>query len=114
MDRFSKGVHLGMLPPAHTTHTVASLFRDIVVKIHGVPRSLVSNRDPLFVSKFWQDLFWLSGTLLRMSSAYHPQSDGQAEVLNRVIEQYLRAFVHCRLGAWGKILPWEKWSHNTS
>jgi len=49
-----------------------------------------------------------------MSSAYHPQSDGQTEVLNRVIEQYLRAFVHRRPGTWGKLLPWVEWSHNPS
>lgn len=49
-----------------------------------------------------------------MSSAYHPQSNGQTEVLNKVIEQYLRAFVHRRPKMWGKLLPWVEWSHNTS
>ena len=53
VDRFSKGIHLGMLPSSHTAHAVASLFMDIVGKIHGLPGSLVSDRDPLFVSKFW-------------------------------------------------------------
>ena len=52
VDRFSKGIHLGMLPSSHTAHTVASLFMDNVGKIHGLPRSLVSDRDPLLVSKF--------------------------------------------------------------
>ena len=114
VDRFSKGIHLGILPTAHTAHMVASLFIDIVVKLHGQPRSLVSDRDPLFMSTFWQELFKLSGTRLRMSSAYHPQSDGQTEVMNRVIEQYLRAFVHRRPGTWGRFLPWIELSHNTS
>ena len=72
VDRFSKGIHLGMLPSSHTAHTVASLFMDNVGKIHGLPRSLVSDRDPLLVSKFWQELFQLSGMQLRMSSTYHP------------------------------------------
>ena len=94
VDRFSKGIHLGMLPPSHSALTVAKLFLDIVVKIHGMPRSLVSDRDPLFVSQLWQELFKANGTQLRMSSAYHPQSDGQTEVMNRVVEQYLHAFVH--------------------
>ena len=52
VDRFSKGIHLGLLPPAHTAHVVASLFMEIIVKIHGIPRSLVSDRDPLFVNRF--------------------------------------------------------------
>ena len=56
---------------------------DIVGKIHGMPQSLVSDHDPLFVSRFWQELFKLSGTV------YHPQSNRQTEVLNRAIEQYL-------------------------
>ena len=51
VDRFSKGIHLGMLPSSHTTHVVASLFMGIVGKIHGLPRSLVSDRDPLLVNK---------------------------------------------------------------
>lgn len=114
VDRFSKGIHLGMLPTAHTANVMASLFMEIVRKLHGLPRSLVSDRDPLFVSKFWQELFCWSGTQLRMSSAYHPQSDGQTEVLNRVIEQCSRAFVHHRPREWGKFLLWVEWSHNTS
>lgn len=62
VDQFSKGIHLGMLPVSHTAHAVASLFMDIMGKIHGLPRSLVSDRDPLFVSNFWQELFRRSGT----------------------------------------------------
>jgi hypothetical protein len=114
VDRFSKGIHLGMLQPHYTAYKVALLFMDIVGKIHGMPRSLVSDRDPLFVSKFWQELFKLSGTKLRMSSAYHPQTDGQTEVTNRVLEQYLRAFVHTKPNTWGKFLMWAEWSYNTS
>ena len=114
VDRFSKGIHLRMLPTSHTAYTAAALFMNIVGKIHGLPRSMISDRDPLFLSRFWQDLFRLSGTHLRMSSSYHPQSDGQTEALNRAIEQYLRAFVHRRPSSWGKLLLWVEWSHNTS
>lgn len=78
----------------HSALAVATLFIEIVKKIHGMHRSLVSDRDPLFLSHFLQELFRLSGTRLRISFSYHPQSDGQTEVLNRVIEQCLRAFVH--------------------
>lgn len=93
---------------------VASLFIDIVMKLHGIPRSLVLDRDPLFISEFWQKLFRLNDMRLRMSSAYHPQSDGQTKVMNRMIVQYLRVFVHRRPAAWGKFLSWIELSHNTS
>lgn len=66
------------------------------------------------VGNFWRELFQFSGTQLRVSSAYHPQSDGQTEVMNRIIEQYLRAFVHRKPQTWGKLLLWVEWSHNTS
>lgn len=72
VDRFSKGIHLGMLPTTHTALLIALFFLDIIGKLHGMPQSLVSDRDPLFLSQFWQDLFRLSGTRLRMSSTYHP------------------------------------------
>ena len=114
VDRFSKGVHLGMLPSHHTSQMVAQSFMEMVGKLHGMPRSITSDRDPFFMSKFWQSLFSLSGTKLRMSSAYHPQTDGQTEVANRVVEQYLRAFVHRKPSSWGRFLLWAEWSYNTS
>ena len=86
VDHFSKGLHLGMLPSCHTSQTVAWLFMELVGKLYGMPRSIISDRDPLFISKFWQALFCLSGTKIRMSFAYHPQTNGQTEVANRIIE----------------------------
>ena len=114
VDHFSKGLHLGSLPQHHTVAGVARLFMEISGKLHGMPKSLVSDRDPLFISHFWKELFKLSGTKLRMSSAYHPQSDGQTEVMNRIVEQYLRAFVHHQPSTWGRFLTWAEWSYNTS
>lgn len=114
VDIFSKGIHLGMLPSHYITYTVTPLFLDIIAKHHGMPKSLVFDQDPLFISKFWQKLFKLSDTKLCMSSAYHPQSDGQTEVLNRIMQQYLLAFVHNKPSTWGKFLPWVEWSYNTS
>jgi hypothetical protein len=87
VDRFSKGIHLGALPSGFTAYKVAELFVTMVCKHHGLPRSIVSDRDPIFISKFWRDLFKFSGTFLRMSSSYHQQMDGQTEVMNRTIEQ---------------------------
>ncbi|MCH83675.1 hypothetical protein A2U01_0004501, partial [Trifolium medium] len=114
VDRFSKGVHLGALPAQFTAYKVAELFINLICKIHGLPKSIVSDRDPIFISKFWADLFKFSGTLLRMSSSYHPQTDGQIEVTNRTIEQYLRAFVHAKPQTWFRFLPWAEYHYNTS
>ena len=66
------GVYIGLLPTHYTTATMARIFMEIAGKIHGMPRSLIFYRDPLFVSRFWQELFKLSGTKLKMSTAYHP------------------------------------------
>ncbi|PNY17781.1 Ty3/gypsy retrotransposon protein [Trifolium pratense] len=114
VDRFSKGIHLGALSSGFTAYKVAELFVSIVCKHHGIPRSIVSDRDPIFISKFWRDLFKFSGTFLRMSSSYHPQTDGQTEVMNRTIEQYLRAFVHDKPYNWVTLLPWVEYHYNTS
>lgn len=67
-------------------YQVATLFLDILAKHHGMPKSLVSDQDPFFISKFQQELFKLSGTKLWLSFAYHPQFDGQTKVMNRIIE----------------------------
>ncbi|GJW03015.1 ty3-gypsy retrotransposon protein [Tanacetum coccineum] len=93
VDRFSKNAYFGVLPTNFNGHKVSELFMEIVVKHHGIPKTIVSDRDSIFVSKFWKELFWLSGKQLNHSTAYDPQSDGQTEAVNRGLEQYLRAMV---------------------
>lgn len=86
VDRLTKFAHFGTLPTNFTATSTADLFVRMVVKLHGFPDSIVSDRDSLFLSKFWQQLFKLSGTSLSYSSAYYPQTDGQTEVVNRELE----------------------------
>src|SRR3954454_10081906 len=105
VDTFSKMVHL---VPSQTTATApdtAKIFFDIVFCLHGLPTSIVSDRDAKFTSKFWQSLFHTMGTRLAMSTAFHPQTDGQTEHANRTLEDMLRAYVGYRQDDWDSLLP---------
>lgn len=90
----------------YTACMVAQVFTKEIMHLHDIPWSIVSNRDPIFVSSFWTKLFRMSGTKLRMSSAYHPQIDGQTEVLNRCLEMYLRCFTFEQPKQWEDLLHW--------
>ena len=76
IDRFSKQAHFSALPRNYSAPRVSQLFSTVVYKLHGISRSIVSDHDAIFMSKFWIELFVLSGTLLKRSIAYHPQTDG--------------------------------------
>jgi hypothetical protein len=75
-DRLTKFVHFLALPSRYNTPDLAHRFSVEVSKFHGIPKSIVSDRDPLFFSLFWKELFHLQGTTLRYSTAYHPETDG--------------------------------------
>lgn len=114
VDRLSKYAHFMALTHPFTTKVVAEKFVEGVVKLCGLPQSIVSDRDPIFISKLWQEFFTMSGTELKLSSAYHPQTDGQSEVVNCCLEQYLRCFVHQYLYKWTEFLPWAELWYNTT
>jgi len=87
VDRLSKSAHFPELSHLYTAKVVAENFIKGIVKLHGLPRSIISDRDPVFISHFLQEFFKLSRTQLKMSSAYHPQMDGQPKVVNQCLEQ---------------------------
>ncbi|WJX88383.1 hypothetical protein P8452_70481 [Trifolium repens] len=77
-------------------HKLAEIYVEQIVKLHGIPSSIVSDRDPRFTSRFWESLQEAVGTKLRMSSAYHPQTDGQLEITIQSLEDLLRASLYGR------------------
>ncbi|KAL9447417.1 hypothetical protein AB3S75_014979 [Citrus x aurantiifolia] len=113
IDRLTKYAHFVALKHPFTAITVAKAFVANVVRLYGIPTSIVSDRDKVFISSFWQALFQLQGTQLCMSSSYHPQSDGQTEVVNRTLEQYLRCFTGDQPRKWTEWIPWAEFSYNT-
>nr|AAS90689.2 putative polyprotein [Oryza sativa Japonica Group] len=114
MDRLTKVAHF---IPVHTTYTgkrLAELYLSRIMCLHRVPKKIVSNRGSQFTSKFWQKLQEELGTRLNFSTAYHPQTDGQTERVNQILEDILRACALDFGGAWDKSLPYAEFSYNNS
>ena len=103
--------------PTYGTATavdIAKLFVDSVVRVHGLPRTIVSDRDSKFTSHFWREVFKNMGTTLAMSSGFHPQTDGQTERANRTIEEMLRAYVGKRQNDWDERLGMVEFAYNNA
>jgi hypothetical protein len=114
VDRFSKFAHFIPLGHPSSASSVAKAFFDNIVHLHGFPASIVSDWDPVFTSHLWTELFRLSGTRLCTSSAFHPQTDGQSKVTNKIITIYLRCLAGDRPRSWLRWLPWAEFCYNTS
>jgi len=114
VDRFSKYCHFIPLAHPYTAESVARAFFAEIVRLHGVPQSMVSDRDSIFTSAFWRELMRLTGTKLHMTSAFHPQSDGQTEAANKIIVMYLRCLTGDRPRQWVRWLPSAEFIYNTA
>lgn len=114
VDKLSKYAHFIPLRHPYTATKVADAFVDHVYKLHGMPQSLISDRDPIFTSQFWQTVFRATGTQLRMSTANHPETDGQTERVNQSLECYLRCFISAHPHHWSKWLSLCEFWYNTN
>lgn len=114
VDRLSKYGHFIAITHQYTAAHIADIFTREIFRLHGMPRSIVSDHDRIFLSHFWESFFKLQGTKLCHSSTYHPQSDGQSEVLNRTLEHYLQCFIAEKPNNWATLLHWAEWWYNTT
>jgi hypothetical protein len=99
---------------ASTAEDLAYTFLKIIFSNHGLPEEIISDRDKLFTSKFWKSLIAQLGANHKLSTAYHPQTDGQTERLNQTMEQYLRCFVNYQQNNWVKLLPMAQFAYNSA
>ena len=93
---------------------LAKVIIDVVVWHHGLPNSIVTNRGLLFTLKFWSSLCYFLGVKRRLSTAFHPQTDGQTERQNSTMEAYLRAFVNFEQNDWARLLPMAEFAYNNT
>ncbi|KAL0543546.1 hypothetical protein IC582_018644 [Cucumis melo] len=114
MDRLTKSAHFVPGKSTYTASKWAQLYMSEIVRLHGVPVSIVSDRDARFTSKFWKGLQTAMGTRLDFSTAFHPQTDGQTERLNQVLEDMLRACALEFPGSWDSHLHLMEFAYNNS
>ena len=114
VDRLTKMVHVVPTRTTATAPDVAELYFNTVTRLHGLQKSIISDRDPKFTSKFWEALSKLWDTRLNRSTAYHPQTDGQTERTHRVLQEILRAYVSDRHNDWDKRLAAAEFAINNT
>nr|KYP75268.1 Transposon Ty3-G Gag-Pol polyprotein [Cajanus cajan] len=114
VDRLSKAAHFMALARPYTVAEVAQSFLDNVFKLHGFYESIIGDRDSIFVSQLWKELLAFQGVQIQLSTAYHPQTDGQSEFVTRCLETYLRCMYADTPLQWSKWLALaERW-YNTN
>ena len=114
MDRLKKSAHFLAIRNSDSLDKLAQLYVREIIRLHGTPVSIVSDRDPRFTSRFWPNLQNALGTKLYFSTAFHPQTDGQSERTIQTLEDMLRARVMEFRGSWDTHLPLMEFAYNNS
>ena len=114
VDRFTKMVHFVPTEGLSTAEETAEIFINHILRLHGIPTEIVSDRGPQFVSRFWKRMLHLMKIKPCLSSGYHPQTDGQTERMNQTLEQYLRSFVSHHQDDWCALLPLAEFACNNT
>ena len=114
VDRLTKSAHFLSVNVEDSLEKLAQLYVDEIVRLHGVPISIVSNRDPRFTSRFWPSLQTALGTRLHFSTTFHPQTDGKSERTIQTLEDMLRACVMEFKGSWDTHLALMEFAYNNS
>ena len=114
VDRLTKSAHFLAMRMTFTLEEFCKLYIREIVRLHGGPVSIVSDRDPRFMAQFWKSFQKAIGTQLSMSTAFHPQTDGQSERTIQILEDMLRACVLDLKGSWEDHLPLVEFAYNYS
>ncbi|KAI4321445.1 hypothetical protein MLD38_034825 [Melastoma candidum] len=114
VDRLTKSAHFIPISVTYSVAKLAKLYVKEVIRLHGVPSVIVSDRDARFTSRFWSNIQRSLGTRLNMSTAFHPQTDGQTERIIQILEDMLRACALDLEGSWEDQLPLVEFSYNNS
>ena len=114
INRLTKSAHFIPINITYSIAKLAEIYVRLIVKLHGVPLCIVSDRDPRFTSDFWKSLQEALGSKLRLSSTYHPQMDGQTERTIQSLEDLLRACVLEQRGSWDTYLLLIEFTYNNS
>ena len=114
VDRLTKMVHYEPVKVTIDAPGLVEVILDVVVRHHGVPNSIVSDRGSLITSKFWSSLCYFLGIKRRLSTAFHPQTDGQTKHQNSTMEVYLQAFVNFKQNNWARLLPMAEFAYNNA
>ena len=114
VHRYTKSAHFLPIRVSFSVDQLAELYVQEIVRLHGVPMSIVSDHDPCFTLKFWGSLQRAMGTKLKFSTAFHPQTDGQSERTIQTLEDMLRACTLDFPGSWSKYLPLVEFAYNNS